>query len=66
MATRIKNGYTCDMDMPGVSANAKRRPCTWNGKTYSSISEAARDNGLKVTALHYRIRQGYTCDDDMK
>jgi predicted GIY-YIG superfamily endonuclease len=38
----------------------------WEGKTYSSLAEAARDLGIERATLRWRLAQGYTCDADMQ
>lgn len=48
------------------AAPANKRPCTWNGVTYASVSECARANGVTETAMRIRIEAGYISDEDMK
>jgi hypothetical protein len=44
---------------------ADRKPTTWNGITYTSVTECAESNGISFTAMSRRLKRGYTCDDDM-
>lgn len=62
-------GYTCDDDMPGKSTGFRKREgkaCRWNGELYSSVSAAARAQGISYPAMCYRLRLGYESDEDMK
>ena len=44
----------------------KRKPCTWNGIEYTSITAAAKANHVTKVTMHYRLGRGYTSDEDMR
>lgn len=44
----------------------KRRPVTWDGVEYDSISELARAKGVTRQRVHQWIERGYTGDADIK
>jgi len=41
-------------------------PCVWNGVSYSSIIEAAKDIGISTLALSNRLKKGFSDDNDLK
>lgn len=67
MVYRLQHKYEKDRDVHVGRRNRGRRiPVVWNGIEYPSLSEAARENGISVTAMKYRLSCGYTCDKDVR
>lgn len=58
-----RNGF--NMSEGGDKVADCSKPCTWNGFTYTSITEAAIANGIKPSTLSARMKYGYTSDAEM-
>jgi GIY-YIG catalytic domain-containing protein len=63
MRKRLKNGYTCDNDVP--LSKQMGNSCTWNGMHYNTVREAALACGIDENSMHQRLGRGYVCNDDM-
>ena len=72
MRIRVERGYKNESDVqsdPRWRDNpqgGKKRPVTWNGRYYPSLTAAAAAIGISVTALLYRLERGYTADSQVQ
>ncbi len=60
-----QNGYNLTKGADYVS-DAVKRPCSWNGVEYASVSEAARALDISERAMRHRLGKGYASDDDAR
>lgn len=66
MSTRVSLGYGNDEAMIGKgNSPVNRKSCTFDGVTYTSLTQAAKTLGVTDEAVNYYIKRGYVSETDI-